>query len=95
MPLVAVSGVSLMSMDNLAATYNDQGKWTKAEEMEVLVMETSKRVLGPEHPDTLMSVNNLASMYHNQGRWTGGRDGGTSDGDEKKGVRAGASFHAD
>lgn len=70
MPLVAVSGVSLMSMDNLAATYNDQGKWTKAEEMEVLVMETSKRVLGPEHPDTLMSVDNLASMYHNQGRWT-------------------------
>jgi len=33
------------------------------------VMETRKRVLGQEHPDTLTSVANLASTYRNQGRW--------------------------
>jgi hypothetical protein len=32
-------------------------------------METSARVLGPEHPDTLTSMSNLASTYRNQGRW--------------------------
>ena len=32
-------------------------------------METSKRVLSEEHPDTLISMGNLAVMYRNQGRW--------------------------
>jgi hypothetical protein len=32
-------------------------------------METFKRVLGAEHPDTLTSMANLASTYRNQGRW--------------------------
>jgi hypothetical protein len=33
------------------------------------VIETRKRVLGEEHPDTLSSIGNLASTYRNQGRW--------------------------
>jgi hypothetical protein len=33
-------------------------------------METRKRVLGAEHPDTLTSMANLASTYRNQGRWS-------------------------
>ena len=33
-------------------------------------METRKKVLGEEHPDTLISMANLASTYRNQGRWT-------------------------
>ena len=36
---------------------------------ELQVMETSKRILGEEHPDTLTSMANLASTYRNQGRW--------------------------
>src|SRR5436190_12243460 len=32
-------------------------------------METSLRVLGKEHPDTLTSMNNLASTFWNQGQW--------------------------
>ena len=31
-------------------------------------METRKRVLKEEHPDTLSSMNNLAVTYWNQGR---------------------------
>ena len=33
------------------------------------VIETRKKVLGAEHPDTLTSMANLASTYRNQGRW--------------------------
>ncbi|KIV99022.1 uncharacterized protein PV09_09249 [Verruconis gallopava] len=33
------------------------------------VKDTSLRVLGEEHPDTLTSMANLASTYRNQGRW--------------------------
>jgi hypothetical protein len=36
--------------------------------MEVQVMETSRRVLGEEHPDTLTSMNNLALTWKGQGR---------------------------
>ena len=31
-------------------------------------METRKRVLGEEHPNTLTSMGNLASTYRQQGR---------------------------
>jgi len=34
-----------MSMFNLALTYRNQGRWKEAEELQVLVMETMKRVL--------------------------------------------------
>ena len=40
----------------------------RAEELEVGVMETRKRVLGAEHPDALTSMANLASTYWNQER---------------------------
>ena len=33
-------------------------------------METRRRVLGEEHPQTLTSMASLAVTYMNQGRWT-------------------------
>jgi tetratricopeptide (TPR) repeat protein len=45
------------------------GRYNEAEELFEQVMETRKRVLGDEHPDTLASMANLASTYWNQGRW--------------------------
>jgi hypothetical protein len=51
-------------------------------------METRKRVLRAEHPDTLTSMANLASTYQESRTLEGGRRaGGASDGDEKEGVR--------
>ena len=38
------------------------------------MIETSKRVLGNEHPDTLISMRNLVSIYHSQGRWKEAED---------------------
>jgi tetratricopeptide (TPR) repeat protein len=46
-----------------------QGRWPEAEELEVQVLETSKRMLGAEHPDTLTRMANLAMTYSDQGRW--------------------------
>jgi UDP-2,3-diacylglucosamine pyrophosphatase LpxH len=56
-------------MANLTSTYWNQGRWKKAEKLEVQVMETRSQILGAEHPDTLRSMANLASTYRNQGRW--------------------------
>jgi tetratricopeptide (TPR) repeat protein len=33
-------------------------------------VEVRRRVLGPEHPDTLQSMNNLAVLYNKQGKHT-------------------------
>ena len=46
------------------------GRYNEAEMPILRVMEARRRVLGPEHPDTLASMNNLALTYSSQGRWT-------------------------
>ncbi|KAF1934580.1 hypothetical protein EJ02DRAFT_490836 [Clathrospora elynae] len=38
---------------NLASMYRNQERSKEAEELDVQVMETGKRMLGEEHPDTL------------------------------------------
>ncbi|RII24885.1 hypothetical protein CUC08_Gglean005700 [Alternaria sp. MG1] len=50
-------------------TLLSDGRYKEAEELEVQVMETRKRVLSDEHLDTLISMANLAETYMNQGRW--------------------------
>jgi tetratricopeptide (TPR) repeat protein len=55
-------------MANLAVTYYEQKRWEEAEKLELQVVEARKRVLGPEHPDTLTSMHNLAYTYMGQGR---------------------------
>ena len=54
-------------MGNLASMYRNQGRWKEAEQLEVQVMETSLRVLGNEHPDTLTSMANLAFTLKDKG----------------------------
>jgi hypothetical protein len=56
-------------MANLAFTYSNQGQWKEAEGLFIQVMESRKRLLGEEHPDTLTSMANLASTYRNQEQW--------------------------
>ncbi|KAF2633333.1 kinesin light chain, partial [Macroventuria anomochaeta] len=52
-----------------AGTLYSDGRYQEAEELDVEVMQTRRRVLGEEHPETLTSMANLASTYRNQGRW--------------------------
>jgi len=67
---------TLTSINNLASTYRNQGRWKEAEELEVQVIETRKGVLDAEHPDTLASMLNLASKPVERGRGAGGASGG-------------------
>ncbi|KAF1952875.1 hypothetical protein CC80DRAFT_495015 [Byssothecium circinans] len=55
-------------MANLASTFWRQRRWNEAEDMLVRVMETRKRILGNEHPDTLTAMGNLAFMFKSQSR---------------------------
>ena len=54
---------------NYGLVFYEAGYWNEAEQLQVQVSETRKRVLGDGHPDTLTSMADLASTYRNQGRW--------------------------
>jgi Tetratricopeptide repeat len=41
----------------------------EAENLQVDVMDVSRRVLGAEHPGSLICMNNLAEIYKNQGKF--------------------------
>ena len=59
---------TLTSMNNLAMTYSNQGRWEEAEKLVVEVMEKRKEVLGEGHPSTLTSMHNLAFTLWGIGR---------------------------
>ncbi|KAM0714640.1 hypothetical protein Q7P37_009938 [Cladosporium fusiforme] len=48
---------------------SEQGAYVYAERMEALCMKLRRKVLGPEHPDTLTSMSNLALTYQYQGQY--------------------------
>lgn len=58
---------TLGAIGNLAVTYWKQGRWRKAEELEVKVI-VSRRMVGEEHEDTLDVTGNLAATHREQGR---------------------------
>jgi CHAT domain-containing protein/tetratricopeptide (TPR) repeat protein len=58
------------SLNNLAALYEDQGRYTEAEPLAKQSLEISEKALGPNHPDVAISLNNLAELYQHQGRNT-------------------------
>ena len=68
-PTEQENGVRVDLVWKCAMTLHSDGRWKEAEELFVQVIETKKRVLREEHPDTLASMANLASTYINQGRW--------------------------
>ncbi len=56
-------------MQFLATIYHDEGDNAKAEAIFAQTWEIRRRVLGPEHPDTLLSMTNLAAIYHSEGKY--------------------------
>jgi hypothetical protein len=40
-------------MANLASTYRMQGRWEEAKQLLLQIMETRKKKLGEDHPDSL------------------------------------------
>jgi non-specific serine/threonine protein kinase/serine/threonine-protein kinase len=56
-------------MNNLALIYHYRGKYAQAEALQSQTLKIKRRVLGPEHPNTLGSMNNLANVYRRQGKY--------------------------
>ena len=50
---------TLNTMNNLAATYDHQGKYSDAEVLYKQWLDKMKLVLGESHPDTLRTMTNL------------------------------------
>ena len=49
-------------------TFFENGLYNAAEELQLEVLESWRRVPGVEHPDTLRTMNNLALTYNERGR---------------------------
>jgi hypothetical protein len=58
----------LFSMANLASTYYQLGKLKEALELQVVVLEKRRKILGENHPETLFAMGHLASTYHQLGK---------------------------
>jgi serine/threonine protein kinase len=59
---------TLLSMNNLAISYDKLGRYVEALGLREETLALQKGKLGPDHPDTLRSMHNLASSYHALGR---------------------------
>ena len=59
-PIIPMSRVSL---NNLAALYEAQGRYADAEPLYKRSLAICEKALGPDHPDVAMSLNNLAVLY--------------------------------
>ncbi len=55
-------------MASLATIYYNQGRYNKAEKIQMDALALRREVLGKTHPDTLESMQYLAETWHQQGR---------------------------
>jgi tetratricopeptide (TPR) repeat protein len=55
--------------NKIGRIYYNEGRLTKAEELQMQVMKARKEVFDVDHPHTLSAMSNLAETYRNQGRW--------------------------
>jgi Tetratricopeptide repeat len=62
---------SLDTLSGLAAMLHAQARYGEAEDVERQILQSSERVLGPDHPDTLTSMLNLAQMLQAEGDLAG------------------------
>ncbi|KAJ1310580.1 hypothetical protein OPQ81_007309 [Rhizoctonia solani] len=75
---MALSGTSDKISANHALeffmVYRERGQWKQAKQLGLQMRETSERVLGNDHPDTLSTMHNLALTYSNLNRLDEARD---------------------
>ena len=57
------------SLNNLAALYQAQSKYAKAEPLYLRALAIKEKALGAEHPDLVRSLNNLAALYRAQDKY--------------------------
>jgi non-specific serine/threonine protein kinase/serine/threonine-protein kinase len=55
--------------ETLGRTFNNLGNYPEAERQLNASLDARKRILGPEHPDTLSSLAELTALYVTEGRY--------------------------
>jgi len=55
--------------NTIGKAYEDLGLYPEAAKQHEAALDLRRRVLGPEHPDTLRSMNNLALVYADEGKY--------------------------
>jgi eukaryotic-like serine/threonine-protein kinase len=56
-------------MNVMGNVYNNLGLYSRADTLLTRTVEIRRRILGPEHPDTLMSMSNLALLLRDEGHY--------------------------
>ena len=59
----------MTAIGGLAGVYQAEGKNTDALALDSNVAELRRRLLGPDHPDTLMGQSNVAELYRRLGKY--------------------------
>jgi hypothetical protein len=59
---------TLLSMDNLAFTYQNMKRWVEAETLLTEALATRKRVLGESHPETMQNTHKLLLVLYELGK---------------------------
>jgi Tetratricopeptide repeat len=60
---------TITAMRTLSATYCEQGRLYKAEELATTALTLGSEVLGKKHPSTIRTMSLLSSIYCKQGYW--------------------------
>ncbi|KAK1580742.1 uncharacterized protein LY79DRAFT_560793 [Colletotrichum navitas] len=60
---------TIMTINNLAITYQEQGRLEEAESLQGSILEICMRAFGEAHYNTLTTMNNIAITHRQQGRW--------------------------
>jgi serine/threonine protein kinase len=55
--------------DTIGQTYTDLGLYPEAGKQLERALDLRRRVLGPEHPDTLVTTSNVAALYDLEGKY--------------------------
>ncbi len=57
------------ALNNLAALYYAQGRYSNAEPLYKQSLEISEKTLGKDHPNVAATLNKMAELYKNQGKY--------------------------
>jgi hypothetical protein len=61
---------TLMSVENLACDYADEGKYSQAETLFAQTLEIQRRVMGPESRFAINTLSDAVFMYQREGKYT-------------------------
>ncbi len=65
---LAIPATLVIDLINLAALYNDQGRYAEAEPLYERALAILEKTLGPEHPNLASTLENYSALLREVGR---------------------------